>query len=60
MLRFVLRRLVVAFAMLVGLSILVFVLLRLTPGDPVSAYIDPSVPMSARRHRDAAAPARPR
>src|SRR6185437_16541394 len=56
MLRFVLRRLAIAFAMLVGLSILVFLLLRLTPGDPVTAYIDPSVPMSTAdieslRHR---------
>lgn len=56
MLRFVLRRLVTALAMLVGLSLLVFLLLRLTPGDPVTAYIDPSAPMSAAdieglRHR---------
>ena len=47
MLAFVLRRMVVAVAMLVGLSVLVFLLLRLTPGDPVTAYIDPSMPMSA-------------
>lgn len=33
--------------MLVALSILMFGLLRLAPGDPVTAYIDPTVPMSA-------------
>lgn len=33
--------------MMVALSMLMFGLLRLTPGDPVTAYIDPTVPMSA-------------
>jgi peptide/nickel transport system permease protein len=28
------------------LSVLIFVMLRLTPGDPIDAYIDPNVPMS--------------
>lgn len=32
--------------MLVALSMLIFLLLRLTPGDPIDAYIDPSIPMS--------------
>lgn len=32
--------------MLLALSVLIFVLLRLTPGDPIDAYIDPNVPMS--------------
>jgi len=41
---------------MVALSMLMFGLLRLTPGDPVAAYIDPAVPMSeadvaALRHR---------
>jgi peptide/nickel transport system permease protein len=33
--------------MLFALSILIFIMLRLTPGDPIDAYIDPNVPMSA-------------
>lgn len=32
--------------MLIGLSVLVFVLLRLAPGDPVDAYVNPSAAMS--------------
>jgi len=46
MLAFVLKRLGVALAMLVALSVLVFVLLRLAPGDPIDAYIDPSAALS--------------
>jgi len=53
---FIARRAAAACLMLVALSVLMFGLLRLTPGDPVSAYIDPAVPMSeadvaALRHR---------
>lgn len=33
--------------MLAALSLLVFALLRLAPGDPVDAYLDPSAPLSA-------------
>jgi peptide/nickel transport system permease protein len=32
--------------MLLALSLLIFVLLRLTPGDPVDAYINPTQPMA--------------
>ncbi len=46
MLHYGLRRLIIGIGMLVALSILVFVLLRLTPGDPIDAYIDPSTPLS--------------
>ena len=46
--------------MLVALSVLIFILLRLAPGDPIDAYINPSVPMSAVGPRRAARPARPR
>ena len=46
MLHYGLRRLVIGIGMLVALSMLVFVLLRLTPGDPIDAYIDPSTPLS--------------
>lgn len=33
--------------MLIALSMLIFLLLRLTPGDPIDAYIDPNIPMSS-------------
>ncbi|NLS17282.1 ABC transporter permease [Rhizobium sp. P40RR-XXII] len=46
MLHYGFRRLVIGIGMLVALSMLVFVLLRLTPGDPIDAYIDPSTPLS--------------
>ncbi len=46
MLQYGLRRLVIGIGMLAALSMLVFVLLRLTPGDPIDAYIDPSAPLS--------------
>jgi len=45
-LRYALRRLLVGGAMLLGLSVLVFLLLRAAPGDPVDAYVNPSVAMS--------------
>ena len=32
--------------MLLALSVLIFILLRLTPGDPIDAYIDPNVAIS--------------
>jgi peptide/nickel transport system permease protein len=56
LLRFVIRRVAASCLMMVALSVLMFGLLRLTPGDPVAAYIDPAVPMSeadvaALRHR---------
>lgn len=44
---FILRRVGTGLVMLVALSMLVFVLLRLAPGDPVDAYIDPSAPLSS-------------
>ncbi|WFU11327.1 ABC transporter permease (plasmid) [Rhizobium sp. CB3090] len=46
MLRYSLRRLMIGIGMLIALSMLIFLLLRLTPGDPIDAYIDPNVPMS--------------
>lgn len=46
MLIYLLRRAGVGLLMLLALSVLVFLLLRLTPGDPVSAYINPSAPIS--------------
>jgi peptide/nickel transport system permease protein len=52
MLRFIVRRLAATFAMVAALSVLMFCLLRLTPGDPVSAYMDP---MAALTEADVAA-----
>ncbi|MBY2987668.1 ABC transporter permease [Rhizobium leguminosarum] len=46
MLQYSLRRLIIGISMLVALSMLIFLLLRLTPGDPIDAYIDPNLPMS--------------
>lgn len=46
MLTYVSRRLAIGLLMLVALSMLVFVLLRLAPGDPIDAYINPNVAMS--------------
>ncbi|PSH55386.1 ABC transporter permease [Phyllobacterium endophyticum] len=46
MLQYSFRRLLVGVGMLLALSMLIFILLRLTPGDPIDAYIDPNIPMS--------------
>jgi len=46
MLKYSLRRLLIGAGMLLALSMLIFVMLRFTPGDPIDAYIDPNVPMS--------------
>lgn len=47
MLQYVLRRAAVGLLMLLALTVLIFGMLRLAPGDPIDAYINPSVPMSA-------------
>ncbi|TKB29758.1 MAG: ABC transporter permease, partial [Mesorhizobium sp.] len=44
MLSFISRRSATGLLMLVALSVLIFILLRLAPGDPIDAYINPSVP----------------
>jgi len=46
MLTYIARRLATGLLMLVALSMLIFVLLRLAPGDPIAAYINPNVAMS--------------
>jgi len=46
MLRYCLYRLLIGLGMLLSLTVLIFVLLQLTPGDPIDAYIDPNVAMS--------------
>ena len=45
-LRYAGRRLLAGAAMLLALSVLVFLLLRAAPGDPVDAFVNPSVAMS--------------
>ena len=45
-LRYTGRRLLAGAAMLLALSALMFLLLRLAPGDPVDAYVNPSIAMS--------------
>ncbi|SCW67220.1 peptide/nickel transport system permease protein [Rhizobium mongolense subsp. loessense] len=47
MLRYSLRRVIIGMGMLLALSALIFLLLRLAPGDPIDAYIDPNIPMSS-------------
>ena len=44
--RYLLRRLATSAGMLLALSVLMFGLLRATPGDPIAAYINPAVPVS--------------
>lgn len=46
MLEYSARRLLIGLGMLFAVSLLTFILLRLTPGDPVDAYVNPNVPMS--------------
>ncbi|MQB41183.1 ABC transporter permease [Rhizobium sp. ICMP 5592] len=46
MLTYSARRLLIGLGMLLAVSLLTFILLRLTPGDPVDAYVNPNVPMS--------------
>lgn len=47
MLQYILRRAAVGLLMLLALTVLIFGMLRLAPGDPIDAYINPSVPISA-------------
>lgn len=47
MLPYLVRRTAIGLLMLLALTVLIFGLLRLAPGDPIDAYINPSVPMSA-------------
>ena len=46
MLNYIARRIGIGLLMLVALSVLVFVLLRLAPGDAIDAYINPAAPLS--------------
>lgn len=44
MTRFLVRRFLQMIPLLIGISILVFLIIRLAPGDPTSVYIDPNKP----------------
>lgn len=44
MTRYLLRRIVQMIPLLIGISILAFLIIRLAPGDPTSVYIDPNKP----------------
>src|SRR3546814_3559545 len=46
MLTYIARRIGIGLLMLIALSVLVFVLLRLAPGDAIDAYINPAAPLS--------------
>ncbi len=46
MLRYFAMRLLSGAGMLLALTLLIFILTRLTPGDPIDAYLDPNVPLS--------------
>src|SRR5690606_14995761 len=45
-LRYIASRTVTGLFMLLALSVLIFIMLRLTPGDPIDAYINPTIPVS--------------
>ena len=47
MILYLVRRFAAGILLLLALSVLVFFLLRLAPGDPISSYIDPMVSMTA-------------
>ncbi len=44
MTRFLIRRIVQTIPLLIGISILAFLIIRLAPGDPTVVYIDPNKP----------------
>src|SRR6476661_321508 len=44
--RFIARRSAVGIMMLLALTVLIFCLLRMAPGDPIDAYINPASPIS--------------
>jgi peptide/nickel transport system permease protein len=48
MLRFVAKRIALVVPILFGVSVVVFVILKMIPGDPVAALLGPTAPPSAR------------
>jgi peptide/nickel transport system permease protein len=49
--RYILRRLLIAIPTIIGIVSLVFVVLRLAPGDPVNLMIPPDLPAAVREER---------
>ncbi|GLQ53126.1 ABC transporter permease [Devosia nitrariae] len=47
MLRYIASRAGTGLFLLLALSVLIFIMLRLTPGDPIDAYINPTIPIGA-------------
>ena len=43
MLRFILKRLLIAIPLLFGISLVSFFLMKLTPGDPTQLFVDPNI-----------------
>ena len=46
MLRYIVRRLLISIPVLLGITMITFAAYNLAPGDPISAMIDPSVPVA--------------
>src|SRR6476660_9776435 len=44
--RFILKRLLISLPILLVITILIFILLQLTPGDPINAFLPPDQSMS--------------
>jgi peptide/nickel transport system permease protein len=46
MIKYILRRVIISIPVLVGITLITFMAYNLAPGDPISAMIDPTQPMS--------------
>ncbi len=51
--RYIQRRLMITFPILVAITAIIFTLLQLTPGDPLDAYLSPDVVLSAEQRASA-------
>lgn len=45
MLKYILKRLVISIPVIIGITILSFTIMKLSPGDPLANFIDPSISM---------------
>ncbi len=45
MVKYIIRRLLISIPVLLGITMITFAAYNLAPGDPISAMIDPSVPV---------------
>ena len=46
MTKYIIRRILISIPVLIGITLITFMAYNLAPGDPISAMIDPSLPMS--------------